>query len=191
MVKVSDFFSELKLKDNAHVADFGCGVGENSKILSEALPNGKVFAIDVHKDLLEHLETDIVREKKKIINEKSPSLGGGVGVGVYQNILPVWGNIEELDGTRLRDESIDAVIISNTFFLLKHKKTCILEMKRVMKRSGKILFIDWHKAIGQAQMQTKNVLHEKDIEQMFKEADMKVHPLVDKDDNHFVLIVEK
>ena len=29
------------------------------------------------------------------------------------------------------DESIDAIIISDVFYLLEHKKTCIMEMKRV------------------------------------------------------------
>ena len=178
MLKVSDFFAELKLKDNAHVADFGCGVGENTKILSEMLLAGKVFAVDVHKDLLEHLETDIKRESKK----EKPTL---------QNILPVWGNIEELDGSRLRDESVDAILISNTFHLIIHKKTCVMEMRRVLKKNGQILFIDWHKPIGQAQMQKQTVLSQIEIENLFTELDFKVHPLIHKDDNHFVLKIEK
>jgi ubiquinone/menaquinone biosynthesis C-methylase UbiE len=176
MLKVSDFFGELNLRDNAHVADFGCGVGENTKILSTNLPKGKVFAIDVHKDLLEHLETDIKRGKDK--NE-------------FQNIVPVWGNIEELDGTRLRDESIDAILISNVFFMLVHKKTCVLEMKRVLKRGGKILFVDWHKHLGKSLLHERTVLSEKKIEEIFTQADMKVFPVIHKDDHHFVLIVEK
>lgn len=176
MLKVSDFFGGLNLKDNAHVADFGCGVGENAKILSANLPKGKVFAVDVHKDLLEHLETDIKRGKDK--NE-------------FQNIVPVWGNIEELDGTRLRDESIDAILISNVFFMLVHKKTCVLEMKRVLKRGGKILFVDWHKHLGKSFLHEKTVLSEKKVEEMFTQADMKVFPVIHKDDHHFVLIVEK
>jgi ubiquinone/menaquinone biosynthesis C-methylase UbiE len=179
MLKVSDFFGELNLKDNAHVADFGCGVGENAKILAANLPKGKVFAVDVHKDLVEHLELDIEKDRKKV--EKSE----------IQNIVPVWGNIEELDGTRLRDESIDAIVISSTFFMLVHKKTCILEMKRVLKRGGKILFVDWHKEMGQSQIHKKNVLNENEIEALFTEADMKVFPVIHKDDHHFVLIIQK
>jgi ubiquinone/menaquinone biosynthesis C-methylase UbiE len=105
--------------------------------------------------------------------------------------VPVWGDIERLEGTRLRDESVDAVIISNTFFLLIYKKTCIMEMKRILKRGGKILFVDWHKPMGQAQMHSKIVLHEKEIENLFVEIGMKVFPLLEKDDNHFALIIEK
>lgn len=186
MLKVSDFFGELNLKDNAQVADFGCGVGENAKILSTNLPKGKVFAIDVHKDLLEHLETDIKRGGTTPLSN-----GEGSGEGVFQNIVPVWGNIEELDGTRLRDDSIDAILISNTFFMLIHKKTCVLEMKRVLKRGGKILFVDWHRHLGKSLLHERTVLSEKKIEEMFTQADMKVFPVIHKDDNHFVLIIEK
>ena len=84
MLKVSDFFGELKLRRDSQVADFGCGVGENSKILSELVVDGKVFAVDVHKDLLEHLETDILKEKKK--QEKVNTQGQGLGLDAMQDV---------------------------------------------------------------------------------------------------------
>jgi ubiquinone/menaquinone biosynthesis C-methylase UbiE len=191
MLKTHDFFDELHLRTDSHVADFGCGVGENAKVLSKLVPNGKIFAIDVHKDLLEHLETDILKEKKK--QEKRNVDGkGDLDVEVeYQNIVPVWGDIENLDGSRLRDESIDSILISNTFFLLKHKKACVMEMKRVLKRRGRILFVDWHKSLGKSLLHKESVLHEKDIEELFTQLDMKVFPLIHKDDYHFVLVIEK
>ncbi len=179
MLKVSDFFGELNLKEHAQVADFGCGVGENAKILATNLPKGKVFAVDVHKDLIDHLELDVVKDKRR--GEKAE----------IQNLVPIWGNIEELDGSRLRDESVDAILISNVFFMLVHKKTCILEMRRVLKRGGKILFIDWHKHLGKSLLHERAVLNEGNIEEMFTQADMKVFPVIHKDEHHFVLIVEK
>lgn len=192
MLKTSDFFDELKLRRDSHVADFGCGIGENTKILSELVVDGKVFAVDVHKDLLEHIEMDIVKEKRK--QEKvnlENSEGHVVDNILYQNIVPVWGDIEELDGTRLRDDSIDCILISNTFFLLKHKKTCIMEMKRVLKKYGRILFIDWHKSVGTSVMQKASIVREEDIVQMFTEIGFAVHPRIHKDDNHIVLLIEK
>lgn len=176
MIKVSDFFDELKLRRDSHVADFGCGVGENSKLLSELVPDGKVFAIELNSDLLEFLNVDIKRGEKE---------------NIYQNIVPVWANIEELDGTRLRDDSIDAILISNSFYLLKHKKTCAIEMKRVLKRYGKILFIDWHSPLGKSVLHKESVLEEEKVIQMFQELDMKVYPRVYRDEYHFVLVVEK
>lgn len=192
MLRVPDYFYELRLRRDAHVADFGCGVGTNTKILSEMIPQGKVFAIDVHKDLLEHIETDIIKEKRKEERSNLENREGHVVDEIlYQNIVPVWGDIEELEGTRLRDESIDAILISNTFGLLTHRKTCIFEMRRVLKKYGKILFIDWHTPIGQAIHQKENLLKEVDIASMFTEAGFMVHPKIMQDDHHFVLLMEK
>lgn len=192
MLKVADFFNELRLRRDSHVADFGCSVGENVKILSELVPDGKVFAIDVHKDLLEHIETDILREKKKQEKANLENTAGHVVDNIlYQNIIPVWGNFEELEGTRLRDDSIDSILISNTFFLLQHKKVCIMEMRRVLKKYGKILFIDWHKPLGSSVLHKESSLRESEIVQMFEEVGFMVHPRVHKDDNHFVLLIEK
>lgn len=192
MLKVSDFFNELRLRRDSHVADFGCGIGENSKILSELVEDGKVFAIDVQKDLLEHIETDIKKEKRRQEKVNLENKEGHVMDKIlYQNIVPVWGDIEELDGTRLRDDSIDAILISNVFFLLNHKKTCIMEMKRVLKKYGRILFIDWHTHLGNSVLHKERVLDEKVIEQMFKEFDFVVNPLIHKDGHHFVLLMEK
>lgn len=173
MVQASEYFSDLKLRKDSQVADFGSGVGANAKLLAELVPDGKVFAIDVHKDLLEHIETDIKRDKN------------------LANIIPVWGDFEELEGTRLRDDSIDAILAVNIFFLLKHKKTTAMEMKRVLKKGGRILFIDWYKHLGESTTHKSSVLREKDIEALFTEVGLSVHPRIYQDDYHFVLIIEK
>ncbi len=192
MLKVSDFFNELRLRRDSQIADFGCGVGENSKILSELVPDGKIFSIDVHKDLLEHLETDILREKKKQEKANLENTEGHIVDKIlYQNIVPVWGDVEELEGTRLRDDSVDIILISNVFFMLQHKKVCIMEMKRVLKKYGKILFIDWHKHLGNSVLHKATILDEKNIERMFTEFGFSVHPMIHKDNNHFVLLIEK
>lgn len=172
MINVADFFSELKLKKDGQVADFGTGVGANAILLSQLVPEGKVFAVDVHKDLLEHLETEIKKDK-------------------ITNIVPVWGDFEELEGTRLRDDSIDVILATNIFFLLTHKKTTIMEMKRILKKSGKILFVDWYQHLGDSALHKKTVLREKEIEQLFTECGLHVHPRIFKDNYHFVLLIEK
>ena len=172
MLKISDFFSELNLKKDAQVADFGCGNGKYSKLISSIVPEGKVFAIDLTQEKLEYLEEELLKEK--IIN-----------------IIPVWGNIEDLNGTRLRDDSIDVVIMSDTFYLLQHKKTCILEIKRILKKRGKILFLDWHKHLGESTLHKNLVLDEQDVAQMFAESGFGVYPLIHKGSHQFVLIMEK
>jgi ubiquinone/menaquinone biosynthesis C-methylase UbiE len=192
MLKTSDFFGELKLRRDSHVADFGCSVGENAKILSELVIDGKVFAVDVHKDLLEHIENDILKEKKKQEKANLEHKDGHVVDNIlYQNIVPVWGDFEELEGTRLRDDSIDAILISNTFFLLQHKKVCVMEMKRVLKKYGKILFIDWHTHLGKSYTHKESILSQDQIVNLFEEFGFIVYPRIHTDNHHFVLLIEK
>jgi len=192
MLKTSDFFGELKLRRDSHVADFGCGVGENAKVLSELVVDGKVFAIDVHKDLLEHIETDILKEKKKQEKANLEHKEGHVVDNIlYQNIIPVWGDFEELEGTRLRDDSIDVILIANTFFLLNHKKVCVMEMKRVLKKYGRILFIDWHTHLGKSVTHKESTLDQDQIIKLFEEFGFIVHPKILTDNHHFVLLIEK
>jgi ubiquinone/menaquinone biosynthesis C-methylase UbiE len=134
------------------------------------------------------LETDILKEKSRYAKATQDKKNYEP---LNQNIIPVWGDIEEIEGTRLRDDSIDNILISNVFYLLKHKKTAILEMKRVLKKFGKILFIDWHKHLGSSTLHKERVLNEKDITNMFTEVGFVVHPRVHKDEHHFVLLIEK
>jgi len=182
MLNIADYFGELKLRRDSHVVDFGTSVGTNAKILSELIPDGKVFAIDVHKEMLELLDEEIEREKKNAKDPENVKL---------QNIKTVWADFEQLDGTRLRDESVDAILASNVFYLLQHKKTTIMEMKRILKRYGKILFVDWHTPLGSSTLHKASVLREKDIIDMFTEAGFEVRPRIFKDDYHFVLVIEK
>ena len=110
---------------------------------------------------------------------------------LYQNIVPVWGDIEDLEGTRLRDDSIDAILVSNVFFLLKHKKTAIMEMKRILRKYGKILFIDWHTQLGKSTKHKASILDESRVIQDFSEMGFEVTPKNLKDELHFALIMEK
>lgn len=172
MLNIVDFFDELRLRSSDQVVDLGTGIGRDALLLSKLVGHGKVFAVDVHKDLLEHLETEIKKEK-------------------ITNVVPVWADFENLEGTRLRDDSIDAILISNTFYLLKHKKTAAMEMKRILKSGGKILFADWYKHLGESVSHKTSVLDEEEVTRLFVDLGFLVYPLIHKDSHHFVLLIEK
>ncbi len=181
MLKISDYFQELRLQKDSQVADFGCGNGKFAKEISHFVPEGKVFAIDVHKEKLDYLDDEVLKAGKQE-GEKAHEL---------QNIKTVWGDIESLNGTRLRDDSIDAIIIGDTFSLLKYKKVCIMEMKRVLKKKGKILFVDWHKHLGESVLHKNSVLIEEEVMKIFSELNFGVYPIIHKGAHQFVLLIEK
>ena len=117
---------QLELKKGSHVADFGSGSGYYSFAAAEVVgENGMVYAIDVQKDLLQKLKN----EARNIRH--------------LTNIEIIWGDIDNLGGTRLKGESIDAVIVANVFFQLENKENACLEIKRILKKGGKVLLVDW------------------------------------------------
>ena len=86
------------------IADFGSGSGHYSLAAAKALMStGRVYAIDVNKDLLTKLKNHASRE------------------GMY-NVEVIWGDLEKPRGTKLRDMSVDLVFLSNILFQLEDKE---------------------------------------------------------------------
>jgi ubiquinone/menaquinone biosynthesis C-methylase UbiE len=112
------------------VADFGSGSGayvlEIAKILSGT---GKVYAIDVQKDLL-----------RRTLNEAN-KLG-------LENIHILWGDLEKENGTKLTDESCDIVLISNLMFQVENKEQVLREARRILRARGRLIIIDWSESFG-------------------------------------------
>jgi ubiquinone/menaquinone biosynthesis C-methylase UbiE len=117
---------QFSLMKGETVADFGAGSGFYSFAAAEAVgEDGKIYAIDVQKDLLQKLKN----EARNIRH--------------LNNIEIIWADIDNLGGTRLREESVDSVIVANVFFQLEDKKNACLEINRILKKGGRVLFIDW------------------------------------------------
>lgn len=120
----------LGLKEGMRVADFGAGSGFYSRAASNLVGySGKVYAIEVQKDLVKKLESDLKH--------------WGIS-----NVDCVWGDIERKGGTKIADNSLDAIIISNVLFQAEDKVGLIEEAKRILKKGGEILFIDWNESFG-------------------------------------------
>lgn len=117
---------QFSLMKGETVADFGAGSGFYSFAAAGAVgEEGRVYAIDVQRDLLERLKNQ------------------ARNIRHLNNIEIIWADIDNLGGTRLREESVDSVIAANVFFQLEDKKNACLEIKRILKKGGRVLFIDW------------------------------------------------
>lgn len=120
-----EVIAQFDIVPGMSVADFGVGSGHGVEALSMAVgTNGTIFAIDIQKEILDRLRNDLVQN----------------GIG---NVEIIWGDIEHPRGTKLRDQSIDRVVMLNTMFQLGDKVGSITEMTRIMKPDGKVLFVDW------------------------------------------------
>lgn len=112
------------------VADIGSGSGEYSLPLAVAVSDsGKVYAIDIQKDLLDRL--------KNSATEKGLS-----------NVETLWGDIDEDGGTGLREDLVDISIAANILFQVEKPESLAKEIVRITKPNGKIVLIDWTDLFG-------------------------------------------
>lgn len=117
--------AKLGLTDGMKVVDLGAGSGFYSVQAAKTVGSGgRVYAVDVQKDLLERMRT----------------VAGNQGI---RNIEVVWGNAEKIGGTKLREAIADRVISSNILFQIEKLDDFCLEIKRILKPGGKVLVVDW------------------------------------------------
>lgn len=116
---------QLGLREGMKVADLGSGIGHHAISAAHIVgETGRVYAIDVQEEVLRNLmDTAKARGLK--------------------NMESVWGNIEKQGGTHLKEQSMDAVILSNTLFQLEDRVPAVVEIKRILKPGGRLLVIDW------------------------------------------------
>lgn len=140
---------QLGLREGMKVADLGAGSGHYSIAAAGAVGmDGRVYAVDVQEDLLKHLV------------DSAHQMG-------LRNVEMVWGDIERKGGTKLRDQSMDAVILSNVLFQLAEPKELIAEIKRILKPGGRLLVIDWAGAYGGMGPRPEQVVSEHAAEELF------------------------
>jgi arsenite methyltransferase len=165
--------SQFELIKGSHVADFGSGSGFYSFAAAEAVgENGKVYAIDVQKDLLQKLNNEAKNTRH------------------LTNIEIVWGDIDNLGGTRIRENSIDAVIAANVFFQLEDKNNACLEIKRIIKDGGRVLFIDWLNQLA-SESQGKNYFSKEEAIELFTRKGFTVERDINAGIKHYGLIFIK
>ena len=123
----SDPLKNLKvfgIKETDIVADLGAGTGFYTILAASIASNGKVYAIELSRDFLE-----IIANKAKEAK--------------LENVKCMWGDAEKPLGTKLGTETMDKVIISNVFFQIENKQNFLSEVKRILKKDGEALLIDW------------------------------------------------
>ncbi len=118
------------LQEGMFVSDFGVGPGHFTIVIAKIVgPDGRVAAIDVQSEKLEHLKARSDAED-------------------LDNIDFIRADLEQFRGTGLDDESQDFVLIANVLYESKQKDKIIAEAQRVMKPGAIICIIDWQKGVG-------------------------------------------
>ena len=107
------------------------------------------------------------------------------------NIEIVWGNVEKLGGTKIRDASIDFVLVSNILFQIEQKKDFVREVRRILKRTGKALIVDWSDSFGGMGPLPEFVFSEADAKKLFEDGGMHVERSILAGDHHYGFVAQQ
>ena len=168
----SDPLKNLKafdLREGDVVADLGAGTGYYSMAAGTLVPSGKVYAIEIVKDFLETIKKRVAEAHLK-------------------NVEILWGDIEKIGGTKIGDNVIDKVIVSNVLFQIANKTNFVLEIKRILKQKGGVLLIDWSET---SILQTTAVVPKDKARLMFEKEGFVFEREINAGTDHYGMIMVK
>lgn len=121
---------ELALSAGQEVADFGAGAGHYALAAADKVGGeGAVYVIDIQQELLTKAKSHASDAQLKALHF-------------------IQGDLEEDQGSHLKDDLVDAVIIANVLFQIENKEACLKEAYRVLKPGGALLITDWSDSFG-------------------------------------------
>lgn len=165
--------AQLSLGEGNYVADFGSGSGFYSFAAAQAVGStGRVYSLDIQKDLLQKVKKEAQARH-------------------LANIEIIWADLEHLGGSKLREASIDAVILANVLFQIENKDNSILEIKRILKKGGRVLVIDWLSSFGGLGPQSKDVLSKEKAQELFTKHGFAFDREISAGAQHYGLILRK
>lgn len=113
----------LKLKADNNVADIGAGTGFFSFPMSELVPKGNVYAVDIQTEML-----DIIRKRMKQRGTK--------------NIVPTLGTIQD---TKLPTNTIDMVLLVDAYHEFDHPREMMESIFKGLRPGGRVVLIEYRK----------------------------------------------
>lgn len=165
--------NNFSLTEGMAVADLGTGSGHYALEMARQVgADGRVYAIDVQKDLLDRVKDSAAQEK-------------------LFNIEVVWGDIDNLGGTRLRDSMIDRAVASNVFFQLEERENFCREVYRILKRTGEVLVIDWSESFGHTGPEPSAIVPEFEVKNIFEQQGFTFAHKIDAGAHHYGLVFKK
>lgn len=118
----TNILKEVGIKPGFHVLDYGCGPGAYIVAAAELVGKmGKIYALDIHPLAIQKVQN--IASKKRLTNVET----------IYSDCK-----------TGLPDNSLDIVLLYDTFHKLGDPNAVLEELHRVLKTDGILSFSDHH-----------------------------------------------
>ena len=122
-MNIDEILSKLDIHDGNLIADIGAGSGLFSRKFSSLVtPTGHVYAIDINKELLKHIDQDII--DSKLSNIKT---------------------ILALEDDPQIPESVDLIFICDTLHYIEEQENYVVKMSNYLKTNGRIAVISFYR----------------------------------------------
>lgn len=165
-----EVLDQLELCPDMVVAEFGCGSGGFTIPLAKRVEEGLVYSLDIQKAPLSALKSRALLEN-------------------ITNIRAIYSDLEKTKGSTLTESSVDLVLVPNMLFQIKDKSAIISEAKRVLKKKGKLVIIDWLPKAAQGP--EKGRISPEEAKEIAEELGFKPEKEFEAGKYHFGLILEK
>ena len=177
-----EILAELNLKGDETFMDAGCGDGHIAiKVLEDYAHKGTVYAVDVYDASIEDMET--YKQENNV-----------------DNLINIEADITEgISG--VEDESVDVVLLVNVFHGFKASRKldeAVLELKRIIKKDGKIAIMDYKAWDVPKGPPTKMRSSPSDLEELFNKHGLKMTYLneeigedIPEGKSHYLIMFQK
>jgi predicted methyltransferase len=130
-----EIVATMGLKAGMAVADIGAGTGLFTRLFSSAVgPSGRVYAVDISDEFVEHIEKTAREQKVKNI------------VGV----------VCKPDSVALPPASIDLAFICDTYHHFEYPHKTMRSVHKALRPQGQVVLIDFHRIEGKSSEWTLN-----------------------------------
>lgn len=171
-LRPEEIIQQINIRQGEKIADFGCGAGYFTIPLARLIgEDGEIYALDILETALESVQSKAKTE------------------GIF-NIKTSRCNLEELNGSKLEDSSVDLVLVANILFQSSKKIDIIKEARRVLKPKGKMVVIDWkpNQPMGPSE---DLIVSKEEIEKISKDQGFELEKEFPVDKYHWGIIFKK
>lgn len=125
-----EILDAMHLKPGMNVADIGAGSGLFARLMAQRVaPGGTVYAVDISKNMIEHITTTAQREK-------------------ISNLKAILGDPRS---PKLEPHSLDLVSIIDSYHHFEFPQDMLREIKTALRPDGALVLIDFKRIEGVSQ----------------------------------------